>query len=60
MRPPDYAQTYARYAVEGSDLEDPVWVSCVVRPEWVTAIEAEPGVARGAVAEGLARYAAVG
>ena len=60
VRPPDYAQTYARYAVEGSELEDPVWVSCVVRPEWVTAIEAEPGVARGAVAEGLARYAAVG
>lgn len=60
VRPPDYAQTYARYAVEGSELDDPVWVSCVVRPEWVTAIEAEPGVARGAVAEGLARYAAAG
>ena len=59
VRPPDYAQTYARYAVEGSDLDDPVWVSCVVRPEWVMAISGEPGVARGSVSEGLARYAAV-
>lgn len=60
VRPPDYAQTYARYAVEGSDLDEPLWVSTVVRPEWVQAISGEPGVGRGTVAEGLARYAAVG
>lgn len=59
VRPPDYAQTYARYAVEGSELDEPLWISAVVRPEWITAIAAEPGVGRGSIAEGLARYAAV-
>lgn len=59
VRPPDYVQTFARYAVEGNDLDLSVWVSCVVRPEWVAAVCAEPGVARGPVAEGLARFAAI-
>ncbi|MFM7068597.1 MAG: alpha/beta fold hydrolase [Actinomycetes bacterium] len=57
VRPPDYAQSYARYAVDGSDLDDPIWVSTVVRPEWVVAICGEPGVVRGTVADGLSRYA---
>jgi len=58
VRPPDYAQNYARYAVEGSNLDEPLWVSTVVRPEWVVAISDEPGVGRGSISQGLLRYAA--
>ena len=59
VRPPDYAQTFVRFVVEGSDLEQPLWVAAVVRPEWLSAVAAEPGVGRGPLAEGLAAYAAV-
>jgi pimeloyl-ACP methyl ester carboxylesterase len=58
-RPPDYAQTFVRFVIEGSDLDRPLWVSAVVRPEWLAAVAAEPGVAQGTVAEGLAHYAQV-
>lgn len=57
VRPPDYAQTFVRFVVEGSDLTQPLWVSAVVRPEWLEAVGAEPGVGRGTVGEGLATYA---
>ena len=59
VRPPDYAQTFVRFVVEGSDLTQPLWVSAVVQPEWLAAVAAEPGVGRGSVPEGLAAYAAV-
>jgi pimeloyl-ACP methyl ester carboxylesterase len=58
-RPPDYAQTFVRFVLEGSDLDRPLWVSAVVRPEWLAAVAAEPGVGQGPAAEGLAHYAAL-
>lgn len=58
-RPPDYAQTFVRFVLEGSDLDLPLWVSAVVRPEWLAAVAAEPGVGHGTIAEGLAHYAAL-
>lgn len=45
--------------IEGSDLEQPLFVSAVVRPEWLEAVAAEPGVGAGSIAEGLALYARV-
>ena len=57
IRPPDYATTFARQAVEFSGLEAPITVAAVVRPPWLAAVAAEPGVASGRLADALARYA---
>lgn len=57
IRPPDYAQTYVRFVVERSGLDRPLIVSAVVRPEWLAAVAAEPGVGRGTVAEALEYFA---
>lgn len=57
VRPADYAQAFARFVVEESDLDEPLFVAAVVRPEWLEAVAAEPGVARGRLAQGLDRYA---
>lgn len=58
-RPADYAQTFVRFVSEGSDLDPPLWVAAVVRPEWLAAVAAEPGIGSGTIAEGLAMYSAV-
>jgi pimeloyl-ACP methyl ester carboxylesterase len=58
VRPADYAQTFARFVVESSDLDAPLFVASVARPEWLDAVASEPGVAGGSLAEGLARYTA--
>jgi pimeloyl-ACP methyl ester carboxylesterase len=59
IRPPDYAQSYARLAVQFSGLDTPVTVAAVVRPPWLEAVAEEPGVQVAPVAEALARYAAL-
>ena len=43
-RPPTYVTTFARLAVNGSGIADPISVACKVTPPWVEAISAEPGV----------------
>ena len=43
-RPPTYTTTFARLAVSGSGIADPIAVTCKVSPPWVEAIRAEPGV----------------
>lgn len=55
-RPADYAQTFVRFVLDGSDLDPPLWVSAVVRPEWLAAVADEPGIGQGTIAEGLAVY----
>lgn len=58
LRPPDYAATFARLAVQGSDLDEPITVAARFRPAWLRAVVEEPGVAEADdVAEALARYA---
>lgn len=57
VRPPDYAMTYVRHAVEYGELDTPIAVCTVVRPEWIEGIVGEPGVVECTVAEALARYA---
>lgn len=58
VRPADYASTFARQAVEFSDLEDPVAVAATTRPPWLAAVVDEPGVRACTLPEALALYAA--
>jgi pimeloyl-ACP methyl ester carboxylesterase len=44
IRPPDYAATYARQAATLSGLDTALVVTAVVRPPWLAAVAAEPGV----------------
>jgi pimeloyl-ACP methyl ester carboxylesterase len=44
VRPPDYATTYARQAGTLSGLDVAIAVTAVVRPPWLAAVAAEPGV----------------
>lgn len=60
IRPPDYAQTYVRFVVERSEMDQPIIVAAVVRPEWLTAVAAEPGVGEAPLSTALAYYAAQG
>lgn len=56
VRPPDYAVNYVRFAFEASPVADPVVVSAVVRPEWLAAVAAEPGVVEAPRDEALAMF----
>jgi pimeloyl-ACP methyl ester carboxylesterase len=44
VRPPDYAATYARQAATLSGLDTALAVAALVRPPWLAAVAAEPGV----------------
>ncbi len=57
VHPPDYAMTNVRHAVEYGDLDTPVAVCTVVRPEWIEGIVGEPGVIECTLPEALALYA---
>lgn len=57
VRPPDYATTYARAALQFSGLDNPIAVSAVVRPDWLAAVVDEPGVVAVPVPAALARFA---
>jgi pimeloyl-ACP methyl ester carboxylesterase len=57
VRPPDYATAFAQIAVQFSGLTTPIAVSAVVRPEWLEAVCAQPGVVEEAVPAALARFA---
>jgi pimeloyl-ACP methyl ester carboxylesterase len=59
VRPPDYAAEFARMALQGSDLEAPIVVSAVVRPEWLAGVVAEYGVIELPLGKALARFAAI-
>jgi pimeloyl-ACP methyl ester carboxylesterase len=59
VRPDDYATTYVRQAVELSGLDEPLAVAAVVRPPWLAAVAAEPGVVNEDVVAALARFAAI-
>jgi len=59
VRPPDYAQSYVRLAVQFSGLDTPITVAAAVRPPWLEAVASEMGVQAAPVATALERYAAV-
>lgn len=60
VRPPDYAATFARLAMQFSGLEAPLAVVARVRPPWLEAVASEPGVVASSLAEALARFARSG
>ena len=45
LRPPDYAATFTRMAVQRSALDQPITVVARFRPAWLRAVAEEPGVA---------------
>ena len=57
LRPPDYATLFVRLALAGSELEEPIAVASVFRPEWLDAVAREHGVMHATLAEALAAYA---
>ena len=57
LRPPDYATLFVRLALAGSELEEPIAVASVFRPEWLEAVAREHGVMQATLAEALATYA---
>jgi pimeloyl-ACP methyl ester carboxylesterase len=57
LRPPDYATSFVRLALEGSSLDDPIAVCAMVRPEWLEAVVKEPGVLDVDLVEALDAYA---
>jgi pimeloyl-ACP methyl ester carboxylesterase len=56
LRPPDYATLFVRLALAGSDLDEPIAVASVFRPEWLDAVVREHGVLDTTLAEALALY----
>lgn len=57
LRPPDYAATFARMCVQSSHLDEPLVVAAAFRPEWLTAVAAEPGVGQApTIAAAVARF----
>ncbi len=57
LRPPDYATSFVRLALEGSGLDEPIAVCSVFRPEWLAAVADEHGVMDVPLHEALAAYA---
>lgn len=57
VRPPDYAVSYVHQAVQLSGLDTPLTVSAQVRPPWLAAVAAAPGVAEAPLDEALRTYA---
>jgi pimeloyl-ACP methyl ester carboxylesterase len=58
VRPPDYAASFAREAVEQSGLEAPLVVSATERPPWLAAVVERYGTEVRPVEAALARLAA--
>jgi pimeloyl-ACP methyl ester carboxylesterase len=56
LRPPDYATLFVRLALAGSDLDEPIAVASVFRPEWLDTVAREHGVMHATLAEALAAY----
>ena len=57
LRPPDYAATFSRMAVQRSALDEPITVVARFRPSWLRAVAEEPGVCEAAsVADALVNY----
>jgi len=57
VRPTDYAIEYVRQIMQWSELDTPIAVTAVVRPEWLAAVVGEVGVIECPVAEALTIFA---
>lgn len=56
LRPPDYAASFVRLALAGSNLDEPITVTAKFRPKWIAAVADEPGVAVTTVDDALRTY----
>jgi hypothetical protein len=56
VRPPDYATTFARAALQLSGVAWPFAVCARWRPPWLEAVAAEPGVLDVGLDEAIAFY----
>jgi pimeloyl-ACP methyl ester carboxylesterase len=59
VRPPDYAAEFVRMALARSELDAPIVVAAVVRPEWLAGVVEEYGVIELPLGKALALYAAI-
>ena len=57
VRPPDYATSFVRQASQLSQLDRPISVCAIERPDWLSAVVEEPGAAVTTLAEALSHYA---
>ncbi len=57
LRPPDYVRSFVQLALAGSELDEPIAVSSVFRPDWLDAVAGEHGVMDVPLAEALDSYA---
>ncbi len=56
VRPADYASNFARQAITLSELEVPITIVAVSRPEWVEAVADQADVHVGSLDEAMQRY----
>ena len=56
VRPPDYAANFARQALTLSELESPITVCAVGRPEWLASVVDQAGVQVASLDEAMALY----
>ena len=56
VRPPDYAVNFARQALTLSDMETPITVCAVARPDWLVAVLDQPDVQVATLDEAMALY----
>jgi pimeloyl-ACP methyl ester carboxylesterase len=57
IRPPDYVMSFARAAMEHSELEAPLAVAAMGQPAWLAAVMEELVLERTSVEDALAAYA---
>lgn len=60
VRPPEYAEDFLRQATQFSDLEYPIAICARVRPPWVEAVAAAPGVIETTRQDALEMYGRAG
>ena len=57
VRPPDYALSFVRFALDSCPTADPILVAAVVRPEWLAAVADDPGVVECSLENAVDRLA---
>ncbi len=59
IRPTDYAMSFLRQAVQLSDLQVPVTIAAVGRPDWLAAVASDPSIVFTPLESALENYASI-
>jgi hypothetical protein len=59
IRPTDYAMSFLRQAVQLSELDAPVTVAAVGRPDWLAAVATDPAIVFAPLESAVDRYASI-